>query len=187
MFNMNWNKKIETKNFEQKQTFPKPKVIVEKVLGKPMPVGPAKKVDTQPQPIEEPKRKISKELYGKIERRNMAILRFILDQKYISKEQLKRRFFSWANEKGNQFTESAVKRFLAEEWVKEREATDKLLALLIVTEKGLKKLSEMSQSEKRSAVLTKRIFEPEVAHDLILNDVRISMEPEKYFPVQLGV
>jgi len=179
MFNMNWNKKIETKNFDQKQTFPKPKVIVEKVLGKPMPVGPVKKVETLSQPIEEPKRKISKELYGKIERRNMAILRFILDQKYISKEQLKRRFFSWANEKGNLFTESAVKRFLAEEWVSEKPGTGKHPALLIVTDKGLEKLTQMSQSEKRSAIMTKRIFEPEVAHDLILNDVRISMENKK--------
>jgi|GEM_PF-4706054 len=112
MFNMNWNKKIETKNFDQKQTFPKPKVIVEKVLGKPMHVGPVKKVDTQPQPIEEPKKKLSKELYGKIERRNMAILRFILDQKYISKEQLKRRFFSWANEKVSNFPHIVPPNFL---------------------------------------------------------------------------
>ena len=84
-----------------------------------------------------------------------------------------------SDKKGNLFTESAVKRFLAEEWVSEKPGTDKHPALLVVTEKGLKKLSEMSQSEKRSAIMTKRIFEPEVAHDLILNDVRISMENRK--------
>lgn len=191
MFNTNWNKKIEVKATEQKQTFPKPKVVAEKVFVKPTPKAEKSIAEAKPQPIGEPKKlttellkepvvvtkpKLSEELLGKIERRNLAILRFILDQKYVTRDQLTERFFGWSSEKREVYAGSAVKRLLFEELIKERPGSVKSPALLIVTEKGLQRLNSRSQKERRSSLLTTRIFEPEVMHDLLLNDVRIRME-----------
>ncbi len=116
------------------------------------------------------KQKMSSDLYKLIEKRNQDIIKYILEMKYMRKDQIKTKFFSFAVEKSETFTTSAVIKLKDLKYIHENSK-----GLLMVTGEGEKYLSKIAEGKLLPSVV-KRVFEPEVNHDLKLIDLRIRIE-----------
>lgn len=98
-----------------------------------------------------------------------GILKFLLDMKYARKSQILRRF----GDTDQTRTEIGLLLQAGHIKFKDRELTAR--SLLIPTLEGYHHLAQGAQG-RRLAEPVKRIFDPMVRHDLILNDIRIRFE-----------
>ncbi len=121
---------------------------------------------------------LSTEIAILIEKRNLDIIKFLLEQKYATHEQIQTKFFGFAREKQKAYFESALRKLLALEYISIKERADEKVPLIMATAKGHEFLKERAYG-KQIPKLTTKIFEPEVRHDLILNDLRVQMENQK--------
>lgn len=126
---------------------------------------------TQSNPSGQPaKKKMSMDLFKIIEKRNHDIVKYILEMKYMKREQIQKKFFLSFDDKGPKYMESALKKLIELKYIYEHKG-----GLLLVTKEGeeyLVKSNEGKTLAKRNA----RVWDPIVNHDLKLTDIRMRFE-----------
>ena len=123
-----------------------------------------------PEVVAQAKRKMSPDLYRLIEKRNQDIIKYILEMKYMRLEHIQTKFFAFASDKSETFTTSAIGKLKDLKYIHENSK-----GLLMVTGEGEKYLSKFTEGKLLPSVV-KRVFEPEVNHDLKLIELRIRIE-----------
>lgn len=98
-----------------------------------------------------------------------ALLRYVLEMRYMSIDQVTRRFYD-----GGKVQES-LKKLLDLEYLKVRGGEVAMDSLLMVTTQGYAHLVLNLEGTKLPS-LTKNVFQPRVNHDLLLNELRMRFE-----------
>lgn len=122
------------------------------------------------------KSNLSAEIYELIEKRNMDILKLLLEMKYLTADQIERKFFSFSTEKAKKYLASCLKK-LTDLKLIVKKTYDKF-EIYVPTAVAHQQLCEKADG-KIVTKPTQRVFEPRLNHDLKLTELRFKLEEEK--------